>query len=135
MDTHKNNITKTASANLAKGSVVKLSTADKTKVEACSANDANAIGIVLDNVNAGDNVAIALLGIANHTVEVVANGAIGAGEKVCLGANGKVSAFPEAGAQAQNVVCIGIALTNAYADENVVEIAHRAPTVEVVAQA
>ncbi len=135
MNTHKNNITKTAAADLAKGSVVKLSSVDSAKIEACAASDANAIGVVLDNVQAGDNVAVALLGLANHTVEAIASGSISAGSKVCLDANGKVKAYPTAGSAAQNVVCVGVALGDAYADGNVVEISHRAPTAEVVPQA
>lgn len=134
-NTHKNNITKIASANLSKGTVVKLKSTDTTKIEACAATDAAAIGIVLDAVKSGDNVAVALLGIANHTVEAIANAAISAGAKVYLGASGKVQPAPAAGAAAQTVYCIGVALTAAYADGNIVELAHRAPTIETIAAA
>ena len=87
-NTHKNNITKTASADMSKGTVVKLDSSDSSKISACAATDANAIGVVLDSVKGGDNVAVALFGVANHTVEALAGGAISAGEKVCLAANG-----------------------------------------------
>ena len=115
MENHKNNITKTASADMARGTVVKLDASDASKVAACSAADSDAIGV------------------ANHTVEAVAAGAIAAGAKVCLAASGKVAAYPAATSSAQSVVCVGIALTSAYADGNVVEIAHRAPTPDTVA--
>lgn len=134
METHKNNITKTASADMARGTVVKLDASDASKVVACAATDTGAIGVVLDDVSSGDNVAVALLGVANHTVEAVASGAIAAGAKVYLDASGKVRAAPAAGGADQSVVCVGIALTAAYADGNTVEIAHRAPTGETIAK-
>lgn len=134
METHKNNITKTASADMARGTVVKLDASDASKVAACAATDTGAIGVVLDDVSSGDNVAVALLGVANHTVEAVASGAITAGAKVYLDASGKVRAAPAAGDSDQSVVCVGIALTAAYADGNTVEIAHRAPTGETIAK-
>ena len=134
METHKNNITKTASADMARGTVVKLDASDASKVAACAATDTGAIGVVLDDVSSGDNVAVALLGVANHTVEAVASGAIPAGAKVYLDASGKVRAAPAAGGADQSVVCVGIALTAAYADGNTVEIAHRAPTGETIAK-
>ena len=122
METHKNNITKTASADMARGTVVKLDASDASKVAACAATDTGAIGVVLDDVSSGDNVAVALLGVANH------------GAKVYLDASGKVRAAPAAGGADQSVVCVGIALTAAYADGNTVEIAHRAPTGETIAK-
>lgn len=134
METHKNNITKTASADMARGTVVKLDASDASKVAACAATDTGAISVVLDDVSSGDNVAVALLGVANHTVEAVASGAIAAGAKVYLDASGKVRAAPAAGGADQSVVCVGIALTAAYADGNTVEIAHRAPTGETIAK-
>ena len=134
METHKNNITKTASVDMARGTVVKLDASDASKVAACAATDTGAIGVVLDDVSSGDNVAVALLGVANHTVEAVASGAIAAGAKVYLDASGKVRAAPAAGDSDQSVVCVGIALTAAYADGNTVEIAHRAPTGETIAK-
>lgn len=132
-NSHINNITKTASADMPKGTIVKLDASDASKVAACSAADSDAIGVVLDDVKSGDSVAVALLGLANHTLEAVAGGAIAAGAKVCLAASGKVAAYPAATSSAQNVVFVGIALTSAYADGNVVEIAHRAPTPDTVA--
>ena len=119
MNTHINNITKTASADMAMGTVVKLDASDASKVAATAATDTGAIGVVLDDVKSGESVAVALLGLANHTVEVVAGGAISAGAKVYLAANGKVAA--------SGTIQIGTALNPAYADGNLVEIAHRAP--------
>lgn len=132
-NSHINNITKTAAADMPKGTVVKLDSSDASKVAACAAADSDALGVVLDDVKSGESVAVALLGVANHTVEVVASGAIAAGAKVCLAASGKVAAYPAQTSSAQNVVCVGIALTPAYADGNIVELAHRAPAPDTVA--
>lgn len=133
-NSHINNITKTASADMPKGTVVKLDASDASKAVACAATDSDAIGVVLDDVKSGESVAVALLGVANHTVEVVASGAITAGAKVYLDASGKVRAAPAAGSSDQSVVCVGIALTPAYADGNIVELAHRAPVGETIAK-
>ena len=133
-NTHINNITKTASADMPKGTVVKLDASDALKVTACAAADSDALGVVLDDVKSGESVAVALLGIANHTVETIASGAIPAGAKVYLDASGKVRAAPAAGSSDQSVVCVGIALTPAYADGNIVELAHRAPVGETIAK-
>lgn len=121
---NKNNITKIASSDMLRGTVVKLDS-DANKVVAAGATDANAIGVLLDDVTSGDNVAVSLLGVDNHTVEVVASGAISVGEKVVLAASGKVSAVPAATSSAQTVYFVGIALTPAYADGNLIEILHR----------
>lgn len=133
-NSHINNITKTASADMPKGTVVKLDASDASKTVACAATDSDAIGVVLDDVKSGESVAVALLGVANHTVEAVASGAITAGAKVYLDASGKVRAAPAAGSSDQSVVCVGIALTPAYADGNIVELAHRAPVGETIAK-
>lgn len=121
-NTHKNNITKTASAAIAKGALVKLGS-DSSFVAPCSATDANAIGVALDSAAQNDNVAVALLGIANHTVQALASGAIGAGAKAYLAANGEISA--------SGTIYVGIALTAASADGELVELAHCAPINEV----
>ena len=115
-NTHTNNITKTASADMSKGTVVKL---DGENIAACAASDAGAIGVIMDDVKAGDNVAVALLGIANHTIGILASATISAGANVCLDANGKVKAGTSG-------ICIGIALTAGYANA-IVEVAHRTP--------
>lgn len=117
-NTHKNSITKTASAAISQGVIVKLGS-DSSCVAACSATDANAIGVTLDSAAQNDNVAVALLGIANHTVQTVASGAISAGAKVYLAANGKISA--------SGTIYVGIALTAASADGDLVELAHCTP--------
>ena len=129
---NKNTITKTAAAALTKGTIVKLDSSDSSKVAACGASDANAIGVVLDNAAQGESVAVALLGLCNSTVEVIASAAISAGAKVYQAADGKVKPAPEAGLSAQTVYCVGVALAPAYASGNIIEIAHRAATVETI---
>ena len=129
---NKNTITKIAAAALTKGMVVKLDSSDASKVAACGASDANAIGVVLDNAAQGESVAVALLGLCNTTVPAVASAAISAGAKVYQAADGEVQPAPAAGLSAQTVYCVGVALTPAYADGNEIELAHRAPAVEVI---
>ncbi|MBR6389003.1 MAG: DUF2190 family protein [Opitutales bacterium] len=131
--THKNSATFVASANLSRGVAVKLTSADATKIEACA--DADAIGVTLDDVKAGDIVGVALLGVANSTLVCKAGEAFAAGSKLCLGSGGVVKKVPAAGAQAQNVVIIGKALTPSNADGDTVEIIHHCPRAETIAAA
>lgn len=133
--THTNNITKTASATMPHGAFVKLTAADAGKVEACSATDTDAIGVLLDSVDAGDNVAVELLGVSNRTIVALADGEISAGGKVCLSANGAVKAIPAKGASAQTVQVVGLALGNSVGKGDLVEIvAHRCEQLTIAAQ-
>ena len=61
--------------------------------------------------------------------------AFAAGSKLCLGSGGVVKKVPAAGAQAQNVVIIGKALTPSNADGDTVEIIHHCPRAETIAAA
>ena len=122
--THKNSLTKTALVAMATGTCVKLSAADSTKIEPCGATDEACLGALLDSVQAGDNVAIALFGVSNSTILAAANGAIATGAKVYLAADGKVAA--------DGTIFVGIALDSAVIDGNLIELAHRAPTEETV---
>ena len=133
--THKNNITKTASATMSRGAFVKLTAADAGKVEACSDTDTDALGVLLDSVEAGDNVAVELLGVSNRTFVALADGQISAGGKVCLSANGAVKAIPAKGASAQTVQVVGLALGNSVGKGDLVEIvAHRCQQLTIAAQ-
>ncbi len=129
--TNKNNITKTASADYVRGTIVKLAT--DNKVSACSATDANAIGVLLDDVSEGDNVAVALLGVSNQTVPMIASEAISEGDKVYLAADGEISAAPAAKSTAQTVYCVGVALSPAYTDGNEIEVKHSSAIIETIA--
>lgn len=133
--THTNNITKTASATMPRGAFVKLTAVDAGKVEACSATDTDAIGVLLDSVDAGDNVAVELLGVSNRTIVALADGEISAGGKVCLSANGAVKAIPAKSASAQTVQVVGLALGNSVGKGDLVEIiAHRCEQLTIAAQ-
>ena len=133
--THTNNITKTASATMPRGAFVKLTAADAGKVEACSATDTDAIGVLLDSVDTGDNVAVELLGVSNRTIVALADGEISAGGKVCLSANGAIKAIPAKGASAQTVQVVGLALGNSVGKGDLVEIvAHRCESLTIAAQ-
>ena len=133
--THTNNITKTASATMPRGAFVKLTAADAGKVEACSATDTDAIGVLLDSVDAGDNVAVELLGVSNRTIVALADGEISAGGKVCLSANGAIKAIPAKGASAQTVQVVGLALGSSVGKGDLVEIvAHRCDSLTIAAQ-
>lgn len=56
MEIHKNNITKTASADMAMGTVVKLDASDASKVAACSATGTIQIGTALNPAYADGNL-------------------------------------------------------------------------------
>jgi len=128
-------VTKTATAALNGGVFVKLNASDASNVQAAGASDTDVIGVTKAPAAAGEPVAVVLLGISGSTVIGVASAAIAAGAKVYLAADGKVRVAPAAGAAAQSVVCVGVALTPAlYAGDNL-EIAHRTPVVETIAAA
>lgn len=131
--THKNSATFIASADIARGVAVKLTLSDASKIETCS--DADAVGITLDDVRAGDIVGVALFGIANSTLVCKTGGVFAAGSKICLGSGGVANKLPEAGSQSQNVVVIGRALTASNAEGDTVEIIHHVPRVETIAAA
>ncbi|ADB58550.1 capsid cement protein [Archaeoglobus profundus] len=110
----------TAGADITAGQVVEL-TGDKTVAPTGGASS-KVIGVALINANAGENVTIVTEGV----VEVVAAGAIAAGDKVQSAAGGKVAKFSATKTytdSAGNTVdvddatkIIGIALTSASAD-------------------
>lgn len=133
--THINNITRIASADLPRGVVVKLTAADSNKVEACAATDTDAIGVLLDSVKQGDNVAVELLGVTNRTIVALADGEIAAGAAVCLAADGAVKAVPAKGASAQTVQVVGIALVKSVGKGDLVEIIGQRPQSLTIAAA
>lgn len=118
--THKNTLTLTAGADIAQGACVKLDANDASKAAICGAEDAACLGAALDDCKAGDVVAVRLFGLANETANCIASGAIKPGATVVLDAGGKVKSG-SAG------VVVGIALTEAFADGQPVEVLHRAP--------
>jgi len=120
---HTNSITRVASADAKRGAFVKLG-ADSTKVEVCSATDANCIGVLLDDVVAGDNVAVALLGVANSTFAVLAGGAIQAGDRIALAGDGKCQTLPQSNG---SYVVVGRALSAGVGDGDIVEIIPQTP--------
>ncbi len=131
--THINNITRIASADLPRGAVVKLTAADSNKVEACAATDTDAIGVLLDSVKQGDNVAVELLGVTNRTIVALADGEIAAGAAVCLAAG--AVAVPAKGASAQTVQVVGIALAKSVGKGDLVEIIGQRPQSLTIAAA
>ena len=128
-------MTKIATAAIGGGIFVKLNASDASNVQASGVSDTDVIGVTRTPAAAGEPVGVVLLGIAGTTVIGTAAGAIGAGAKVYLGADGKVRAAPAAGASAQSVVCVGVALTAALYAGDTLEIAHRTPVVETIAAA
>lgn len=85
----------------------------------------------IDNVESGTGVGLTVLLLGKgSTKKMVASAAIGAGVQVVTAANGKVRALP---AGAGTYTCVGVSLTAAAADNDIVEVNDCAPFQIVVA--
>ena len=119
--THENGIiTYTAAAAATKGTLVKFTGETDaggrpTVTPTTAANDA-AIGAVIDACNAGDDVAVAILGSYRGTMLVKAGGAISRGAQIA--ADGTATA-------AATDVIVGRALDAAAAEGDLIEVAHQ----------
>jgi len=78
------------------------------------------IGVCPDTPAAGDSVSVKLLGSANETITMVANGEIDAGARVFAAASGKVSALATTVNGAY--FCVGKAVTAAGADAAEIQV-------------
>lgn len=119
--THENgNITYTAAASATKGTLVKFTgetdAGGRPTVTPTTAANDQAIGAVIDGCNAGDDVAVAILGGYRGTMLVKAGGAVTRGAQ--LAADGTASA-------AATDVIVGVALDAAAASGDLIEIAHQ----------
>ena len=105
----------TAGADITAGQVVELS-GDGTVVPAGDGST-KVVGVALTNAKAGEMVTVVTEGV----VEVIAAGAINAGDKVQSAAGGKVAKWT-ASAAGDSAKIIGTALTSALADGDKVKV-------------
>lgn len=82
-------------------------------------------GVCLDEPASGDKATVGILGATVGTLKVIAGAAVTAGSKVYTAASGKVT-----GTHATGVYCLGIAVTSASSDGDLVEISPRIPTLD-----
>lgn len=116
MAKHKGSITRTADAAIAtEGLLVKVGSTAAHIAVLAAVTDVP-LGICIDTPEAGDSIAVALLGCANETQEMIAGEAITAGEQVFAGADGRITDRP---AGAGTYFCVGTAITTAAEDEPV----------------
>jgi hypothetical protein len=115
--THSGNLTKLTDAAIATRFLLVKKGSDTAHIAVCSAITDRPIGVCTDEAAAAEEpVNVALLGSSKSTLKVVASGAIASGTRVAVTAAGKV----------QTAVAtqypIGIALTDAGADGDILEI-------------
>jgi hypothetical protein len=119
MAKHKGTITRTADAAIATENLLVKVGSDADHFAVLAAVTDLPLGACIDTPDADDQVAIALLGCADETRELVAGEAIGAGVHVFAGATGKVTTEPEA---AGTYFCVGTSVTAASADGDPIEV-------------
>ena len=103
------------------------------KIDICGSSDL-AIGVITDEAGIGEDVNVALLG-APDTLNVVASGAISAGTLIVPDSGGKVKAIPAAGESDATYNVVGIALTSASSDGDIIEFVSCVPQQHVVVAA
>lgn len=92
---------------------------DPGHVVVCDAGDVP-IGVITDEASqAGEPVAVSLLGSTSTTLKMVASGAIGAGVYVYADDGGKITTRPSA---AGTYHCVGLSLNAASGDGDIVEV-------------
>jgi hypothetical protein len=92
---------------------------DAAHVALCGATDVP-LGVIDDTASdAGEDVSVQLLGCADSTLRMVASAAVSAGSPVYAAASGKVRVLPSS---AGTYYLVGIALTAATADGQVIEV-------------
>jgi hypothetical protein len=119
MAKHKGSITRIADAAIATLNLLVTVGSDADHFAVMAAVTNVPIGVCIDTPDADDEVAIALLGCADETREMVAGEAIAAGVRVFAGADGKITDEPAA---AGTYFCIGTAITAAAADGDPIEV-------------
>lgn len=99
------------------GLLVKVGS-DADHIALCGASDIP-IGIAEDTPDAGNDLAVSLLGAAKESKPMIASAAIAAGVQVYTTADGKVQAKP---AVAGTYYMVGTALTAAAADDDEIQV-------------
>jgi hypothetical protein len=134
--THACNITKQAEEAIPTKYLLGKFGTQNTDVALCGSSDLP-IGIITDEAAAPTSegskeiVNVALLGSPN-TLQAVASAAITAGSILIPAGNGKISPLPEPTTGAQTCTMVGIALTPATADGQVIEFMSCVPQQHVV---
>lgn len=82
------------------------------------------IGVATDEGAIGDIVAVEMLGLANRTLLLTAGAEVDVGDQLVAAADGKVIPLPAANG---TYYIVGIALSPAGADGDVINVLHRAP--------
>lgn len=119
--THANSLTKKADAAITTRYLLGKIGSDVNHVAACGASDIP-IGVITDEAAAAEDlVAVEMLGVSKRSILMVASEAISAGEHVYTAASGKVQDLP---AGAGTYYEVGLALTAASADGDIIEVAH-----------
>lgn len=115
------NVTKLTDASISTRYLLGKDGSDDNHIAACGASDIP-LGVITDEASAAEEpVNVAILGNAVGTLLVVASEAITVGEHVYTAASGKVQDLP---GSAGTYYEVGVALTAASADGDVIEIAH-----------
>ncbi|MDR2628431.1 MAG: hypothetical protein LBC30_00290 [Puniceicoccales bacterium] len=134
--THACNITKQAEEAIPTKYLLGKFGTQKTDVALCGLSDLP-IGIITDETSAPtpggpkEIVNVALLG-SPDTLQAVASTAITAGSILIPAGNGKIKPLPAPGADDQTYTMVGIALTSATADGQVIEFMSCVPQQHVV---
>jgi len=127
--THEGSISKKADAVVTTRYLLGKEGTDDDHVAVCGVAD-EPKGVLTDEVKAAeDHVAVELLGISKRTLLMVASEALDAGERLYTAAGGKVQNEPGV---AGTYWMVGIALTDAGADSDTVEVQHCIPLKLVV---
>jgi len=127
--THENAITKLTDAAITTRHLLYKFGSDAQHIAACGANDIPLGGVNDEADAAEDRVGVNLLGTFQGTMLMVASEAITAGEHVYTAASGKVQDLP-AGAGTYDEV--GVAVTAAAADGDLIEVQHCVPREKIV---
>ena len=129
--THYENITRNAESAISIKYLLGKIGSTQDKIDICGSSDL-AIGVITDEAGIGEDVNVALLG-APDTLNVVASGSISAGTLIVPDSGGKVKAIPAAGESDATYNVVGIALTSASSDGDIIEFVSCVPQQHVVA--
>jgi len=128
-NTHKGSITRKVDAAITTKYLLMQAGSDDDHI-AVGAVDAIPLGVALDTAAAAEDLMpLGLLGSSDHTLPMVASEAIAVGERVLAAAAGKVS---NESASSSTYYQVGVALTAADADGDVIEVDPQPATPVVV---
>jgi hypothetical protein len=117
--THRGSVTRLTDAAVSIRYLLGTQGSDASHVAVCGASTVP-LGVIADEASdAGEEVAVELLGAAGSTVRMVAGGAVPVGSLVYTAANGLVTTLSAA---AGTYYCVGIALSAATASGEVIEV-------------